>query len=33
MQAQPGGQLVHDLAGRVLDVEPEGLAGLNELRY
>ena len=28
-----GGQLVNELIGRVLNVEPEGLACLNELRY
>jgi hypothetical protein len=33
VQPQAGGQLVDDLVGRVLDVEPEGLACLNELRY
>jgi len=33
VQPQAGGQLINDLVGRVLDVEPEGLACLNELRY
>jgi hypothetical protein len=33
VQPQAGGQLVNDLVGRVLDVQPEGLARLNELRY
>ena len=33
MQAQAGGQLVNDLIGRILDVQPERLACLDELRY
>jgi hypothetical protein len=33
VQPQAGGQLVNDLVGWILDVEPEGLAGLNELCY
>jgi hypothetical protein len=33
VQPQDRGQLVDDLAGRVLDVQPEGLACLNELLY
>ena len=33
VQPQPRGQLVNDLVDRVLDVQPEGPACLNELRY
>jgi len=33
VQAQAGGQLVNDLIGRILDVQPERLACLDELRY
>ena len=33
MQPQAGGQLVNDLDGRVLNVQPEGLACLDKLRY
>jgi hypothetical protein len=33
VQPQPGGELVDDLVGRVLDVQPEGLARPDELRY
>jgi hypothetical protein len=32
-QPQQGGQLVNDLIGRILDIQPKGLARLNELRY
>jgi hypothetical protein len=32
VQPQQGGELVNDLVGRVLDVQPEGLACLSELR-
>jgi hypothetical protein len=33
MQARARGQLANDLVARVLNVQPEGLACLNELRY
>jgi hypothetical protein len=33
VQPQVGGQLVNGLVGRALDVQPEGLACLDELRY
>jgi hypothetical protein len=33
VQAQAGGQLVNDLVGRVLDIQPERLARSNELHY
>src|SRR6185437_10087456 len=32
-QPQQGGRLVNDLIGRILDIQPKGLARLNELRY
>jgi hypothetical protein len=31
VQSQAGGEMVDDLVGRVLDVQPEGLARLGEL--
>jgi hypothetical protein len=33
VQPQQGGQLVNDLISRILDIQPEGLACLNELRH
>jgi hypothetical protein len=33
VQPEQGGQLVNDLIGRILYIQPEGLARLNELPY
>jgi hypothetical protein len=33
MQGQAGGQLVNDLVGRVLDIQPERLSRCDKLRY
>ena len=33
VQTQAGGQLVNDLVGRVLDIQPERLSRRHELRY